>query len=551
MKIIYSLLILMFTIMTPTDLWALERLVSNENDRGAGSLRRAIEGACREARDDEIGFVRSRKNLYWIKLISPLLIPENCQGKITINSGDQRVVLDGTLLDKNQEASMIVNSDSHRFLSLEFVGHEKGAGLLLNSNKNHIESSFFGLLHNYDPLPNQIAIIIQGDKNIILSNTISAQRRMGLLLLGRQNKIYFNNIGWTPQCHQAVFPEEDIEDYPFFKLEHLYEEFLVPELPFGNDFGIGDIPFLPEAEDFIIPLDESCGNDSYGIMVSGQDNEIGSYLRGGNRIAHNQGGGVFFNDEASSNRLEMNEFLSNEGPAIDVSNRSIHNRRVPESLYAKAIETERRDGLYYYKISGRSLAGDEIAIYQVATNDKDSDGMQTEGFRFIDVFEIEDDDFEFELLNNTLVPGSKIVLLACQDHCSPFSRPLIFQRDQDQDGLPDHLEDKNSTQNFEARETNFANSDTDHDGLPDNCEDKNLNGRQDGNETDPRRADTDGDGISDFIELGGDCLYQADQRDTDPNNPDTDGDGLNDGEEDLNRNGILEEGERDPTDREF
>lgn len=51
--------------------------------------------------------------------------------------------------------------------------------------------------------------------------------------------------------------------------------------------------------------------------------------------------------------------------------------------------------------------------------------------------------------------------------------------------------------------------------------------------------DRDGDGLPDETELAG-------ANPTDPEDPDTDDDGLLDGEEDLNRNGQLDEGETDP-----
>jgi hypothetical protein len=55
--------------------------------------------------------------------------------------------------------------------------------------------------------------------------------------------------------------------------------------------------------------------------------------------------------------------------------------------------------------------------------------------------------------------------------------------------------------------------------------------------TDPCSGDSDGDGVTDDIEAGS-CM--------DPLDDDTDGDGLLDGAEDLNGNGVVDEGETDP-----
>lgn len=54
--------------------------------------------------------------------------------------------------------------------------------------------------------------------------------------------------------------------------------------------------------------------------------------------------------------------------------------------------------------------------------------------------------------------------------------------------------------------------------------------------------DSDGDGLPDDIEITGSILLIG----TDPNDPDTDGDGMADGMEDINRNGMVDDGETDP-----
>lgn len=87
--------------------------------------------------------------------------------------------------------------------------------------------------------------------------------------------------------------------------------------------------------------------------------------------------------------------------------------------------------------------------------------------------------------------------------------------------------------------TNPRVVDSDGDRLNDGIEDTNHNGRDDEGETDATKPDTDADGLSDFIELKGANV-------TNPELPDTDGEGLLDGEEDLNANGGLDEGESNP-----
>ncbi|MEQ9059878.1 MAG: LamG-like jellyroll fold domain-containing protein [Gammaproteobacteria bacterium] len=108
--------------------------------------------------------------------------------------------------------------------------------------------------------------------------------------------------------------------------------------------------------------------------------------------------------------------------------------------------------------------------------------------------------------------------------------------------------------------------DTDDDGLLDSLEDIDGDGVQDIGETDGCEFDSDQDGLSDGVELGvefpvsdpdgaGELMgtnidvFVADadpSTTTDPRNPDSDGDGIIDGEEDPNFNGRVDNGESDP-----
>ncbi|MEE8359157.1 MAG: PKD domain-containing protein, partial [Candidatus Hydrothermarchaeales archaeon] len=104
--------------------------------------------------------------------------------------------------------------------------------------------------------------------------------------------------------------------------------------------------------------------------------------------------------------------------------------------------------------------------------------------------------------------------------------------DTDNDGINDTEEDRLGTDPEKA--------DTDGDGLSDFDEVYNI-------KTDPLKTDTDGDGLSDGLERGASVAGDTDiSSKTDPLNPDTDGDGLTDGEEDVNKNGAVDDGETDP-----
>tara|TARA_Y100001934_G_scaffold13491_1_gene16467 strand:+ start:28376 stop:37318 length:8943 start_codon:yes stop_codon:yes gene_type:complete len=86
--------------------------------------------------------------------------------------------------------------------------------------------------------------------------------------------------------------------------------------------------------------------------------------------------------------------------------------------------------------------------------------------------------------------------------------------------------------------TDPNNNDTDGDGLNDSYEALVLL-------TDPTAIDTDGDGITDGVEVF--ASYGNPPQASDPRNNNTDGDQFDDGEEDLNGNGIVDDGETDPT----
>lgn len=115
--------------------------------------------------------------------------------------------------------------------------------------------------------------------------------------------------------------------------------------------------------------------------------------------------------------------------------------------------------------------------------------------------------------------------------------------DDDNDGIFNHLEDKNSNGVVDAGETNPNNPDTDGDGLADGVEDANKNGVLNNGETDPTdlcdpdatfaSCDFDGDGIINSSDSDDDNDGVADDSDIDDffADSDTDGDGISDDDE--------------------
>ncbi len=140
-------------------------------------------------------------------------------------------------------------------------------------------------------------------------------------------------------------------------------------------------------------------------------------------------------------------------------------------------------------------------------------------------------------------------------------------RDTDGDGVDDGLEVAGGDPNAydPGVDTNPGDADTDDDGISDG-EERALG--QDGYITDPLNPDTDGDGLLDGVETsatpvaggttpggvsysGTDPAFTRDAdptTQTDPTEPDTDQGSVADGLEDINHNGAVDPGERNPLD---
>lgn len=191
-------------------------------------------------------------------------------------------------------------------------------------------------------------------------------------------------------------------------------------------------------------------------------------------------------------------------------------------------------------------------------------------------------------------PATNALAAACRADAEPSTTTSPLDPDTDDGGVRDGSEDSNLNGRLDAGETDPTTGhgdddddvdDTDGDGLSDDTEatigsdpndaDTDDDGLLDGAEPNPTAntdregginvldPDADGDGIFDGTEAGlgcnnaatdaaaQQCLADADSgTTTGVLLPDTDFGGVTDGEEDTNRNGRLEVGERDPLDPE-
>ncbi len=130
--------------------------------------------------------------------------------------------------------------------------------------------------------------------------------------------------------------------------------------------------------------------------------------------------------------------------------------------------------------------------------------------------------------------------------------------DNDGDGIPNALEDKNNNGIVDAGETDPNNADTDGDGIEDGVEDANRNGVKDPGESDPTNpcdprkflpsCDWDGDGIPNANDPDDDNDGVPDAQDVENFNPnsDSDFDGIRDINETTNGSNPLNPCDPDP-----
>lgn len=188
-------------------------------------------------------------------------------------------------------------------------------------------------------------------------------------------------------------------------------------------------------------------------------------------------------------------------------------------------------------------------------------------------------------------PATDASKMTCVPDADPTTTTSGVKRDTDNGGVPDGIEDKNKNGRIDAGEGNPNDPaddkalfvDTDMDGVSDeeemmlgsnpNDADSDDDGLLDGQELDREKdsdadgiknildPDSDNDGLFDGTEAGKDCSNPATEATkntciadadpttkTNPLNRDTDGGTVSDGDEDINKNGRIDAGERNPND---
>jgi tetratricopeptide (TPR) repeat protein len=116
---------------------------------------------------------------------------------------------------------------------------------------------------------------------------------------------------------------------------------------------------------------------------------------------------------------------------------------------------------------------------------------------------------------------------------------LEFTRDEIRRHVEEAKKQAEERQNQEQQQEPNENQDPQQQNPQEEGQEQGEQSQEAGNQEPTEQTDTDQDGLSDTLERSG-------ENPTDPQNPDTDNDGLKDGQEDMNRNGKVDEGESDP-----
>lgn len=194
----------------------IERIVSDYHDlpyedtHSEGTLRRILFIACKVDGDDLITFVRPPATGEGVQVLNPLVIPENCRGRITLRGRDtENTILESAPLPGGsvEGDSCILNiySNNNTIENLTFEGNSTGAGICVFGRNNHISQNRFMENRDRDLAPDRYGIVISnyfapdhagmdGTDNQIMHNTIQSTLLHGIFIQAHSNTVENNTI---------------------------------------------------------------------------------------------------------------------------------------------------------------------------------------------------------------------------------------------------------------------------------------------------------------------------------------------------------------------
>ena len=568
-----------------------------------GNLRIVLDAACRDEGDDVIVFAPTRLPEFRILLDSPLVIPAECRGQITLRGReDVDVILDASRFTGGGEAegdlcTIDVYSNHHTIENLALVGNGRGAGVCLFGRENTVSGSRFGVDRSGRVTANRYGVVVSdhfavwhpgmdGQNSRVIGNEFGPgsdraifSRGVGVVL--SQNRIEGSlRDGILHSGNDAEISQNEISTSGWNGLsldgEHLN---VTGNRIVGNGWGgiqiratdssISNNTILANGgcsgEPLLASQSAPCLEDGPTggpgvLIVAGSRNLVvggDSFENDRNIIQYNRDGGVVILGDATSegHRITHNTISRNYGPEpdLDLSGNGLTANdpgdpdEGPNHLlnfvdYIQAFPlVPSATGEARYWTWGLARSGASVELYGVPIEDE---VRRTHGGGETFYGESPVTGRTFRIAPDAAFASldDQFITMLSFDlggNTSEFSSNATAGRDQDLDGIVDSRETGDGT--LASGGSSPESTDSDSDGLPDSVEDVNRNGvwDRDDGETSAYSGDTDGDGVGDWAETHGDGIYDAGS-DIDPLNPDTDGDGLSDGAEDRNGDGIWE-----------
>ncbi len=227
--------------------WAtpIERVVEIPSDENTeGTLRLALEGACHDPGDDLILFDEAWRPLQVpITLNAPLVIPQNCQGNVTIQGLDRtEILLDGSHFSRSggipgDSCIISVYSDGNTLDHLTFVGNTTGAGVCFFGRNNTVTQSLFGADRQGHPAPNRYGVVahryfapqypgMDGSHNQVLENEFSGvfQAIVSIAMGTVVNQNNIHEVWNTAIFHQGDGAHFELNDIQNSRQNGMYVE---------------------------------------------------------------------------------------------------------------------------------------------------------------------------------------------------------------------------------------------------------------------------------------------------------------------------------------
>lgn len=540
-----------------------------------GTLRTELHYACNEAGDDLIQFTQideSNNPVVRIVLVSPLVIPKDCNGNVTISGAplpgttNPEIILDGSRLSGGGRTPgdlcmLNVYSDNHSVTGFTFVGVKTGAGVCFFGRRNIVTNCRFSTDGDGVISPNRFDVVVSeafaaqfssmtGEANVVSGNRSESSDMHALWIEGRDNRISDNTLLMTTNSGAVILGDHNAFNRNIVSGSGNHGVVLggTNAILFGNKIKAnGGCPAAFE----VVPSQPSGCNIPFGAGGAGiyatksaSDASIGSLsFDDRNIIQYNMGGGVVLEDSSQISGIHVfRNTISknyNAGIGIDLGDDGFSSNDLedkdsgPNTLF-NAVEHFQMFplvGVGRYWGWGLAFGASAAEVAKVTKEDIDRKIIFGGGDQWLSDFAVTGETFEWLPGQPEVGTGTMLTTLVhdVANNTSEYGLNTLVLPDADLDGIPDVLETK----------SNPDEPDTDFDNLPDPVEDRNRDGVCDKSETCAYLADTDGDGLSDWAETRGDGRFDSGV-DSNPWATDTDADGLLDGQEDINGNGVWD-----------